>query len=402
MANFGIVTCPQCKMRVFPKQDGTCPSCQAIISSNKGGIKQKTNSATSSVQSNSNKRSIAKNAVSSRKVPIVNDELRKYSLKAQGSDEGRRLRIRLAVEDAIWPYAPLNVGVGDLLFVDRDVYYICYCQSVTQSGGAGFVVGGLVGGLSASSLDKARLEGGMQAAVETRKLFYALSLDERVEQLERSTVVRCPASVIYDDKTSSITCTSSTGEKTTFYVPRMGYAARSVLAEFPEGGDSLYPQEDPYGLLVQAPSPKELTERLAQGQIESAALDEIASNAQYMFSFYHRVKQMRREQQDALVANLRRTPLRFREALSQAVSQTRKKESQSHNSSVFIGIFLGLVIAGISLLFLQNKNYVCFGAFGLLGLSCLVYIPAQAIFAAREQERVALEVLDALEPGGQS
>ena len=26
-----IVTCPKCKMRVIPKPDGTCPSCQAVI-----------------------------------------------------------------------------------------------------------------------------------------------------------------------------------------------------------------------------------------------------------------------------------------------------------------------------------------------------------------------------------
>jgi hypothetical protein len=26
-----MTTCPECKMRVFPKADGTCPSCQAII-----------------------------------------------------------------------------------------------------------------------------------------------------------------------------------------------------------------------------------------------------------------------------------------------------------------------------------------------------------------------------------
>ena len=28
-----MTTCPTCKMRVFPKPDGTCPSCQARISS---------------------------------------------------------------------------------------------------------------------------------------------------------------------------------------------------------------------------------------------------------------------------------------------------------------------------------------------------------------------------------
>jgi uncharacterized Zn finger protein (UPF0148 family) len=27
-----ITTCPYCKMKVIPKEDGTCPSCQSIIS----------------------------------------------------------------------------------------------------------------------------------------------------------------------------------------------------------------------------------------------------------------------------------------------------------------------------------------------------------------------------------
>jgi hypothetical protein len=341
-------------------------------------------------------RNIAKDAAPSRKDTTANDESRTNDLQTQGSDEGRRARIRLAIEDAIWPYAPLNVGVGDLLFVDSDVYYICYCQGVTQSGGVGYVVGGLVGGLSASSLDSSHLQGGKKAAAETRKLFYALSLDERVEQLARSTVIRNPARVIYDDKASSITCTSSTGEKTTFYVPRIASAARAILAEFPEGEDSLYPKEDPYGLLMRASSPKELTANLAQGQVESAALDEIASNGHYMLSFYNRVKQMPREQQDALVANLHRTPSRFRNALSQAIAQTRKKDSQSRKSSVSIGVLLGLIFVGISLGFLSEKNYVVFGLMGLFGMSCLVYMPAKAISEAREQERIAQEVLDAL------
>jgi hypothetical protein len=30
-----MVTCPKCKMRVLPKEDGTCPSCQAVISPSK-------------------------------------------------------------------------------------------------------------------------------------------------------------------------------------------------------------------------------------------------------------------------------------------------------------------------------------------------------------------------------
>lgn len=41
----GIVTCTKCKMRVIPRQDGTCPSCQAVISSEQGSIKRKTSSA---------------------------------------------------------------------------------------------------------------------------------------------------------------------------------------------------------------------------------------------------------------------------------------------------------------------------------------------------------------------
>jgi len=41
----GIVTCTKCKMRVIPRKDGTCPSCQAVILSEQGSTKRKTSSA---------------------------------------------------------------------------------------------------------------------------------------------------------------------------------------------------------------------------------------------------------------------------------------------------------------------------------------------------------------------
>lgn len=64
-----IVTCPKCKMRVLPKQDGTCPSCQAVISSEQGGIKRKTSSdqLNRKVLPKSNKERISKEASATRK-----------------------------------------------------------------------------------------------------------------------------------------------------------------------------------------------------------------------------------------------------------------------------------------------------------------------------------------------
>ncbi len=46
--SLGIVECPNCRMRVLPMEDGTCPSCQAHLSSRHGPIMQ----ATSRVEPN--------------------------------------------------------------------------------------------------------------------------------------------------------------------------------------------------------------------------------------------------------------------------------------------------------------------------------------------------------------
>jgi len=389
-------------MRVLPKQDGTCPNCQAILSPKKSAAGQKPGSAAAGVQPGPNEHSSTKDAVPPQKDTIVKDELRNAGLKTQGLDDSRRPRIRLAIEDAVWPYVALNVGVGDLLFVDSDVYYICYSPEVTQSGGAGYVVGGLVGGLSGASLDKARLDGAKQSTAGIRRQYYGLSLDERVEQLRHSLIIRNPASVVYNDRASSIICTSSTGEKTTFFVPKIAKAARALLEEFPEGEDSLYPQEDPYGLLIRASSPKVLAEMLAQGQVDEAVLDEVASNQQYMLSFYQRVRLMPGEQQGALVENLRHTPARFRASLSLTVADSQKKDSFTRKNTVTIGVIVGLILVGISPAFLSSKNYICLGGLALLGLACLVYIPYQANRTARGQERLMQAVLDALDRGKQS
>lgn len=41
-----IITCPKCKMRVLPKMDGTCPSCQAVIANRVAVPQKQTNTQT--------------------------------------------------------------------------------------------------------------------------------------------------------------------------------------------------------------------------------------------------------------------------------------------------------------------------------------------------------------------
>jgi hypothetical protein len=346
----------------------------------------------------------------SHKDSTIKKEARNDGLRTRDPDESRKPRVRLAIEDAVWPYAFADVGVGDLLFVDCDVYFICYSPMVTLTGRAHSVLGALnyglvgavIGGLAGSGADKDHLQAARQVAATGRKQHYALSLDERVEHVYKSFVIRNPASVAYNARASSITCTSRTGEKQTFYVPQMSKAALAILAEFPEGEDSLYPQDDPYGLLIWSSSPVVLTERLVQGQIDDAFLDQVASHQQYMHSFYVRVRLIPPEQQEALVANLRQTPARFRASMSLTVADAHKRDTLAHKSIVSVGRILGGILLVISLAFLGSKNYIGLGVVVLLGLACLIFVPYFANRTARRQERLMQAVLDAVGRSKQS
>ena len=74
MAKFGMVTCPKCGTRVLPKQDGTCPSCRAVISSEEDGAGRESSSASSKVQPRPDVRHIAGNAVPPANLAAANAE----------------------------------------------------------------------------------------------------------------------------------------------------------------------------------------------------------------------------------------------------------------------------------------------------------------------------------------
>ena len=308
MISSAMVTCPKCNTRVLPKQDGTCPSCGARLSAQEGHTGRRADSPGNAAPS--------RDVIASGTDKTIKKRAGNDGLQTRRPDDSQKPRIRLAIEGAVWPYAFADVGVGDLLFVDCDVYFICYSAMVTMTGRATALTGGItaglvgavVGGLAGSSADKDKLEDARKSAADGRRQYYALSLDERVEQAYKSFVIRNPASVAYDARASSIICTSRTGEETTLYVPKMSKAALAILAEFPEGEDSLYPQDDPYGLLIWSSSPVVLTETLVQGRADAAFLDQVASHQLYMHSFYQQVRRMPPEQQDVLVENLAPDP----------------------------------------------------------------------------------------------
>ena len=69
--NIGIITCPNCKMRVAPKLDGTCPSCQSVISSEKNTIRRKNITSRLTKKSKSKVISSSNSEVSTSRSPIV-------------------------------------------------------------------------------------------------------------------------------------------------------------------------------------------------------------------------------------------------------------------------------------------------------------------------------------------
>jgi len=93
-----IVTCPKCKMRVLPKNDGTCPSCQAFISSKERSFGQNPSDSHLPAQTKSRENSVSKDTVATKKSTInekpnvqeisdyANDEynLRRYAAAQRG------------------------------------------------------------------------------------------------------------------------------------------------------------------------------------------------------------------------------------------------------------------------------------------------------------------------------
>lgn len=115
-----IVTCPKCKMRVLPGPDGTCPSCQAIISSEQGGIKRTSSYARLNlkVQPKTNKERISK-------VPSVT---RKSAIK-KIPDAPKFYRGETTTRDLPKPQVPTFQEISPQRNIRKQVSSAIFCQS---------------------------------------------------------------------------------------------------------------------------------------------------------------------------------------------------------------------------------------------------------------------------------
>jgi uncharacterized Zn finger protein (UPF0148 family) len=98
MTNFGVVTCPKCNIRVLPKQDGTCPNCQTILSPTESVIKQKSSITAPGVRPNSDKSSIVKNPPHSIGM-TTNDESKNHRVKKTKYIESKYMRLKIVHKD---------------------------------------------------------------------------------------------------------------------------------------------------------------------------------------------------------------------------------------------------------------------------------------------------------------
>ncbi len=233
MAPLSTVVCPKCNLRVLPRSDGTCPSCGNVLSQPQSSIAQEPANVAALEQKNSTQVSrVPERLLSSMDTP-PEKETKDLKTRSPSPAASRQSSIRLAIEHAVWPNAIFTDDVGDLLFVGRDMYFICY-YSVIKKWAWLF---GMISWASISFLGKALPAGSVELTYRIRKGFYGLSLDERMEQLPHSEVIRNLAKVKYisHGKSATVICTSIAGEELDLRVPIFKPSRPAAAGKTPEG-----------------------------------------------------------------------------------------------------------------------------------------------------------------------
>ncbi|MFA5875950.1 MAG: hypothetical protein WC901_04655 [Candidatus Margulisiibacteriota bacterium] len=305
--------------------------------------------------------------------------------------------VRVAVQDVIWPFAPPKYRIGDLFIVDENVYFVTYGIFAGGDDMMNYLMFGLVGGVIVHGLQKRDVLRDAKAKAKTlRERSYGLSVGERTEECADSIIIDSPQAAVYDVQSSRLTFTTPAGEASMFLVPPLAEDAQAILAEFPTGRSSVYPSTDPYGILIEVPSPRQLALALSREPMSSSVLEVVASNELYLASFFYQVRKMQQGDRRALVSNLPSMPNHFRHGLAEVVARTRAGES-----SVWARQFL--VTGGFTLMFLLGSLVLLFDGnrlFGgvtlIIGLFFLVFFLGGR-FLAHEQQAAVRQVANALQ-----
>ncbi len=311
---------------------------------------------------------------------------------------GGRPEIRLVLEDVVRPAEPPKHRMGDLFLTEDDAYFVSY--TTFERGGCNPLMyvafGALGGGLFHWQQDRDQLRAAKKAAKAVRERTYGLTLDERVEQFPGSTVIASPRDTTRSMEGGRFQLTSCDGEPTSFLTLGLADEAYGKVGAALAGRVSWYPSDDPYGLLIHGPSPRQLAQALAEGVAEASALAAVASDGAYVSSFVEQARRLPPDEREALAAALTSTPEPFRGALATAVARTLSTESRrGWGQAILLGP-LGLLLLALSVMSMSGEEP--FWGCGTAVLSVLILgLVATGIGTRRTQAATLKQFATALE-----
>ncbi len=109
-------------------------------------------------------------------------------VSAAGQNPGDE-RVVLVLHNALHQFAALNLAIGDLVLTDRCVYFVRYHDfqySGSLGRGAGFLLGGLAGGIATSIGERDKLTNARETANTTRGKLYSFPLGQRITEYPNS------------------------------------------------------------------------------------------------------------------------------------------------------------------------------------------------------------------------
>jgi hypothetical protein len=246
--------------------------------------------------------------------------------------------VLLLLHNALHQFAPLNLTIGDIVLTERYFYFIRYYdfQYFGSLGkGAGFLVGGLSGGIASSISERDNLTKARNVANELRSKMFGFKLEERVKQYSQSYVYSIDKTELLQTSDEyNLSLTLRDGKYLKFVVPPMSAEVVDVISNWPLS-KSLYDiSKDIEGFFVGSASPQELLARVESGDSNAAAeVYKLGQQEEYAVTIYTELQSKTETKRQALYKVLAKGSEEFRKNLIVLA----KKESFEGKRKIFVG-----------------------------------------------------------------
>jgi len=333
-----IITCHNCKMRVLPKADGTCPSCQAVLTPQE--LKPTAPPPAAKAEPPAGRLSNPPPTQPAEPTPEEAPVKRSAGRRQEGE------RILLVIHGA-GMHGLADFTIGDLILTDRQIHFLQL--SVTQDSGFLF---GAVGAAVSALTEKKEIASLRSEADPLRRNMYGLPLSERMAL-----------------KTIS-------GKSFSF--------AANALRDWPSG-EALYDAaRDPDGFFVGSASPRELLLQVAKGKPGAdVEVYRLAADINYRAMLFNIILQLDDDLRRKVLHKFASAPEVFREALGELAS----KRARTFRTSILAGVILLIVAVLLGAQAISSRSL----GTGLPAVFCLL-LGVSLLVSAPRSLRIAREV----------